>query len=142
MTLQVVFWLILGAWAVAAALGLIQSAFATLAADARGARLPARSLLAALRDPIRFGVIATSVVVFYAIFQAINETWDLSFRPFSYDLTAYSGKVKEGVVVAGVWICSTIVFTFVDRILNRLLPPADPNADGEGLRRRLMSRWQ
>src|SRR5262249_32898744 len=46
MTLLVVFWLILGAWAIAAVLALIKLAIAALAADARGARLAARSLLA------------------------------------------------------------------------------------------------
>jgi hypothetical protein len=137
MTLQVVFWLILGGWAVAAVLGLIQLAFAALAADARGIRLPARSLPAALRNPVRFGVIFTSVAVFSAIFQAINESWDLSFKLFSYDLTAYSGSVKEAVLVAGVWICSAIVFTFVDRFLDRRLPPADrtPTAQDSNDRR-------
>jgi hypothetical protein len=120
--LQVVFWLILGGWAAAAVLGLLQLAFAALAADARGARLPARSMLPALRNPVRFGVIATSVVVFYAIFQAINATWDLNFKLFSRDLAAYSGSIKEAVLVAGVWICSAIAFSFVDRLLDRLLP--------------------
>jgi hypothetical protein len=122
MTLQVVFWLVLGGWAVAAVLVLIQLAYDALAADARDARPAARSLLAGLRNPVRFGVIATSVVVFSAIFRAINETWNLSFRLFSYDLTAYSGSVKEVALIAGVWICSAIVFTFVDRLLDRLLP--------------------
>jgi hypothetical protein len=132
MTLQVVFWLIVAGWAVAAVLSLIQLAFGVLAADARGARLSTRSLLPALRNPVRFGVVCTSVVVFSAIFQAINETWDLSFKPFSYDLTAYSGTAKQVVLVAGVWMCSAIVFTFVDRLLDKILPngPDQPNADG------------
>jgi hypothetical protein len=127
MTLQVVFWVVLGGWAVAAVLGLIQVAFAVLAADAPGAGLPARSLLPALRNPVRFGVMFTSVVVFYAIFRAINETWDLSFTLFSYDLTAYSGTVKQAVLVAGVWICSAIAFKFVDRLLDQLLPNEPAN---------------
>ncbi len=124
---RVVFWLILGAWAPAAVVGLIQLAFAALAADARGARLPARSLLPALRNPIRFGVICTSVVVFSAIFQAINEAWDLGFTPLSYDVRAYSGTVKTVVLVAGVWICSAIVFKLVDRRLDKLLPNEPAN---------------
>jgi len=132
MTLQVVFWLLLGGWVFAAVLGLIQLAFAVLAADARGVRLPARSTLPALRTCLRFGAMVTSVVVFSAIFQTINETWDLSLKPFSYDLTAYSGSVKQVVLVAGVWICSTIAFTFVERRLDKLLPngPDQPNVDG------------
>ncbi len=127
MPLRVVFWLILGSWAAAAVVGLIQLAFAALAADARGARLPARSLLPALRNPIRFGVICTSVVAFSAIFQAINVTWDLGFKPLSYDLSAYGGTFKTVVLVAGVWVCSTIVFKFVDRLLDKLLPNGPAN---------------
>jgi hypothetical protein len=127
MPLRVVFWLILGGWATAAVLGLIQLAFAALAADARGARLPARSVLPALRNPIRFGVICTSVIVFSATFQAINEAWDLGFKPLSYDLSAYSGTVKTVVLVAGVWACSAIVFKLVDRLLHQLLPDDPAN---------------
>src|SRR5215475_1529147 len=113
MTLLVVFWLILGGWAIAAVLALIKLAFAALAADARGARLAARSLLAVLRNPILFGVMATSVVLFTAMFRAINKMWHLGFTLFSYDLTAYNGPIKHAVLVAGVWICSAIVFTLV-----------------------------
>jgi hypothetical protein len=133
MTVQVVFWLILGGWAVAAVWGLLQLAFDALKADARGARLPARSLLSALRNPARLGVMLTCVAVFSAIFQAINETWDLSFELFSYDLATYNQSVKRAVVVAGVWICSMIVFKLVDRVLDKLLPnePANPTPTAE-----------
>jgi hypothetical protein len=117
MTLQVAFFLILGGWAVAAVLGLIQLAFDALAADARGARLPARSLLQSLRNPIRLGVLCTSVVVFALIFETINETWHLSFKLFFH-----SGSVKRFVFVAGVWIGSMIVMSYFDRLLDRLLP--------------------
>ena len=139
MPLQVIFWLVLGGWAIAAVLGLMKLAFAALAADARGAKLPARSLLPALRNPILFGVMATSVVVFSAMFHAINKTWHLSFTLFSYDLTAYNGSVKQAVLVAGVWICSAIVFTLVDTLLDKFLPTepanATPTADNRNDRR-------
>ena len=117
MTLQVVFWLILGGWAVAAVLGLIQLAFDALAADTRGARLPARSILQSLRNPVRLGVLCTSVFVFSLIFETINETWHLSFKLFFH-----SGSTKRFVLVAGVWICSMIVMSHFDRLLDRLLP--------------------
>ena len=139
MTLQVVSFLILGGWAVAAVLAVIQLAFDALAADARGARLPARSLLPVLRNPARFGFMFTSVVVSSAIFQAINETWDLSFTLFSYDLAPYSGSVKRAVLVGGVWICSMIAFKLVDRLLDKIWPnePADrtPTAENSNDRR-------
>src|SRR5690349_12315064 len=109
MTLQVAFFLILGGWAVAAVLGLLQLAFDALAADAHGARLPARSILQSLRNPIRFGVLCTSVVVFALIFDTIGETWGRSFKRFLHGLTAHSGYVKRFVFAAGVWIGSMIV---------------------------------
>jgi hypothetical protein len=56
------------------------------------------------------------------IFETINETWDLNFTLFSYDLTAYSGSVKRVVLIAGVWIGSAIVFQLADRFLEKYLP--------------------
>jgi len=127
MTLQVLPWLLLGAWALAVVVAVIKLAFDVLAADARGARLPPGSLLSAVRTCVRCGVIFTSVVVFATIFETINRIWDLSLKPFSHDLTAYSGVVKKAILGIGCWICIVMVVRLLDRLLDKLLPngPAD-----------------
>lgn len=132
MTLQVLFWLLLGAWALAVAIGLTKLAFDVLAADARGARLAARSVLPAVRTCIQCGVIFSTVVVLAMIFDTIDKIWDLSFKPFSYDLTAYSGLVKRVVLGVVCWICFVMVVKLLDRLLDWLFPngPDQPNADG------------
>jgi len=127
MTLQVLPWLLLGAWALAVVVAVIKLAFDVLAADARGARLPPGSLLSAVRTCVRCGVIFTSVVVFATIFETINKIWDLSFKPFSYDLTAYSGFVKKAVLTAVLWIFFIMVVRLLDRLLDKLLPNGPAN---------------
>jgi hypothetical protein len=127
MTSQSFFWLLLGGWAVALIVALIKLAFDALAADARGARLPARSLLSAVRTFVKCGAVVTGVVAFSMIIETINETWELSFKLFSYDLTAYSGSVKRVVLIAGVWIGSTIVVQLADRLFDKLLPDGPAN---------------
>jgi len=124
---QAFHWLLLGAWALAAVVTAIQFAFDALAADARGARLPARSLLSAVRLFIRCGVIFSTVVVFAAIFDTVDRIWDFSFKPLSYDLTAYSGFVKKALLGAVLWIGFIMVVRLLDRLLDRFLPngPAD-----------------
>jgi hypothetical protein len=122
MTLPVVFWLVLGGWAFAAGLGLIRLLFDVLAADARGAGFSARLLVPALRTCIRVGVGFTSFFVASAIFETINATWDLGFKPLSYYLTADNWSVKQLVLVPLVWMCCTTAFKFVDMLLDTLLP--------------------
>jgi hypothetical protein len=71
-------------------------------------------------------------VVFAAIAQTIEEIWDLSLKLFSYDLTAYSGSVKQAVLSVGVFICLAMINRLLDRLLDKLLPngPGQPNGDG------------
>ncbi len=125
---QVVFWLLLGCWALALVVAGFKLAFDVLAADARGARLPARSLLSAVRTGLECGAVFTSVVVSSAIFEAINELWDLRLKLSSYDLSEFSGSAKRVVLVAGVWISCMMVFRVVERLLDKYLPkdPANP----------------
>jgi hypothetical protein len=62
-------------------------------------------------------------MVFGAIAKAIDEIWDLSLEPFSYDLTAYSGSVKRAVLSAGVFVC----LVMINRLLDKLLPDGPAN---------------
>jgi hypothetical protein len=103
MTSQLLFWSLLGCWALA----VVAAAFDVLVADARGARLSAQSLLSAVRICVRYGVVLTSGVIFGTMFETINKIWDLSFKPFSY-----------GVGL----ICFIMVISLVGRLLDRLLP--------------------
>jgi hypothetical protein len=125
MTSHLLFWFLL-AWAVAVVVALAELALDVLAADARGAKLPARSLRSAVRTCVRCGVAFSMPVVVFPIFGTI-ENWDISFKLFSYDLTAYSGPVERVVLVAGFGICFVMVIGHVDRLLDKLLPigPAD-----------------
>ena len=127
MTSQLLFWLLLGCWALAAAVALIKLIFDVLAADARGATLPARSLLSAVRTCVSAGFVFTNVMVLAVIFKIIDETWDFSFKPFSYDLTAYSGSVKQVVLSAGLFICFVIINRLLDRLLEKLFPDVPAN---------------
>jgi hypothetical protein len=127
MTSQSLFWLLLGCWALAVVVTVFKLAFDVLAADARGARLPARWLASAGRTFVRCGVMFTSLVVFAAIAKTIDENWDLSLKPFSYDLTAYSGSVKQAVLSVGVFICLMMINRFLDRLLDKVLPNGPAN---------------
>jgi hypothetical protein len=127
MTSQSLFWLLLGSWALAVVVTVFKLAFDVLAADARGAKLPAGSLRSAVRTCVRCGVMFTSLVVFAAIAKTIDEIWDLSLKPFSYDLTAYSGSVKQAVLSVGVFICLMMVNWLLDRFLDKLLPDGQAN---------------
>jgi hypothetical protein len=122
MTSQVLLRLLLGCWALAVVAALIKLAFDVLAADARGAKLPARWPLSVVRNCVHCGVVFMSIVVFAAIFKTIDEIWDLSLRPFSYDLTAYNESVKQAVLSIGCFICLMAVNRQIERLLDRLLP--------------------
>jgi hypothetical protein len=98
-----------------------------LAADARNAKLPAGWLLSAVRTFVRCSFFFTSLLVFAAIAKTIDETWDLSLKPFSYDLTAYSGSVKEAVLSVGVFICLAMINRLLDGFLDKLLPNSPAN---------------
>jgi hypothetical protein len=73
-------------------------------------------------------------MVFSAIAKAIDEIWDLSLEPFSYDLTAYSGSVKRAVLSAGVFVGLVMINRLLDTLLNRPLPnvPANRTPTVEG----------
>jgi len=122
MTSQVLFWLLLGCWALAVFVAVARLAFDVLAADSHGARLPAGSLPSAVRSCLRCGVVFSIVVVLSTIFKIIDDSWDFSFEPFSYDLTAYSGSVKRAVIGAGFFICFLVVNSLVNRLLDKFLP--------------------
>ena len=128
MTSQSLVWLLLGCWALAAVAAVFKLALDALAADARNAKLPAGWRLSAVRTFIRCGVFFTSLVVFAAIAKTIDETWRLSLKLFSYDLTAYGGSVKQAVLCLGVFICLAMINRLLDRLLDKLLPngPAKP----------------
>jgi hypothetical protein len=119
MTSLLLFRLLL-AWAVAGVLALTKLAFDALAADARGARLPTRSLRSAVRRCVRCGVALSMPAVFFPIFGTIN--WAISFKPFSYEITAYSGFAEQVVLGVGFWIYFVMAITLVDRLLDKLLP--------------------
>jgi hypothetical protein len=127
MTSQSLFWLLLGCWALAVVVTVFKLAFDVLAADAHGARLSAGWLASAGRTFVRCGVMFTSLVVFAAIAKTIDETWDLSLRPFSYDLTAYSASVKQAVLSVGVFICLMMINRLLDRFWDKLLPDGQAN---------------
>ena len=122
MTSQLLFWLLLGCWALAVIVAVARLAFDVLAADAHGARLPAGSLPSAARSCLRCGVVFSIVVVLSTIFKTIDDSWDFSFEPFSYDLTAYSGSVKQAVIGAGFFICFLVSYSLINRILHKFLP--------------------
>jgi hypothetical protein len=69
----------------------------------------------------------TSLVVFAAIARTIDEIWDLRLEPFSYDLTAYSGSVKQAVLSVGVFICLAMINRLLVRQLDKLLPNGPAN---------------
>jgi hypothetical protein len=137
MTSQLLFWLLAGCWALAVVVTVFKLAFDVLAADSRGARLPAGWLLSAVRTFVRCGVFFTSLVVFAAIANTIDEIWDLSLKPFSYDLTEYSGSVKRALLSVGVFICLKMINRLLDRLLDKLLPPVNrtPTAENSNNRR-------
>ena len=47
--------------------------------------------------------------------------WDFRLKPFSWDLTAYSGYVRQAVLV-GFWIGFMVVISPVVRLLDRFVP--------------------
>lgn len=130
MTSRLLF-LFLLAWAVAAVVALTRLGFDVLAADARGVRLPAQSFRSAVRTCVRCGVAFSLPAVFFTIFGTVEESWDVGFKPFSYDLTPYSGFVKRGVLCAVFGICFVMAMSLADRLLDKLLPngPAVENTD-------------
>ena len=127
MTLQVVSWLLLGCWALAVFVAVARLAFDVLAADSRGAKLPAGWLPSVVRTCVRCGVVFTIIVVLSTIFKTIDDIWIFSLEPLSYRLTAYSGSVKQAVIAAGFFICFLVANRAVDSLLNKFLPngPAD-----------------
>jgi hypothetical protein len=122
MILQVLFWRILGCWVLAAVVAVLE----VLPAYARGA-MPAPSLLSAARTCVRYGVVLTVGIVFVGMFESIDRIWDFRVKPFSYDLTAYSGYVRQAVLF-GFWICFMLVTSSVFRLLNRFVPNDRANA--------------
>ena len=130
MTPQSFFWLLPFCWALAVVVTAFKFACDVLAADARGAGLPPGSLLSAARNGIRCGAIFTIILGWAVIFDTIDKTWALSLRPFSYDLTAYSGLVKKTVITVGCWMGFIMAIRLLDGLLERLLPdgPANPTS--------------
>jgi hypothetical protein len=120
-------WLFPSCWALAVVVAAFKLLFDVLAADARNAKLPAGSLLATVRTFVHCGVMATSTLVVGAIAKAIDEIWDLSLEPLSYDLAADGESVKRVVLGAGVFICLAMMNKRVERLLDRLLPNAPAN---------------
>ena len=66
--------------------------------------------------------------MFALLFETINEAWHPGFKLFFHSRT-----FKRFVFVAGVWICSMIVMSYFDRLLDRLLPhdPAERTPTAE-----------
>jgi hypothetical protein len=126
MTSQLLFWLLLGCWALAVFVAVARLAFDVLVADSHGAKLPAGSLSSAVRSGLRCGVVFSIVVVLSTIFKTIDDIWDFSFEPFSYDLTAYSGSVKQAVIGAGFLICFLVVNSLVNRLVDKFLSNDPP----------------
>jgi len=127
MTSQPLFWLLLGCWALAVFVAIAGLAFDVLAAESHGARLPAGSIPSAVRSCLRCGVVFSIIVVLSTVFKTIDDIWDFSFEPFSYDLTAYSGSVKQVVIGAGFFICFLVTYSLVNRLLHKFLPDDPAN---------------
>ena len=116
MTLQVLFWRIVGCWLLAA----VVAAAEVLPAYGRGAT-PVQSVVSAARRCIRYGVVLTVGIVFATTFERVDKVWDFHLKPFSCDLAAYSGYVRQAVLV-GFWIGFMIVISPVVQLLNRFVP--------------------
>jgi hypothetical protein len=122
MTSHQLFWLLLACWPLAAVAAVIKWALDALAADARNAKLPAGSLLSAVRTFIYCGAMFTHGVVFLAIAKTIDDIWDVNLKPFSFGLTGHNGSPKEAVISVGVCICLAMIHRLVERLLDKLLP--------------------
>ena len=116
MTPQVLFWRILGCWILAA----VVAAAEVLPAYGRGAA-PVQSVVSAARRCIRYGVFLTVGIIFATTFERVDKTWDFHLKPFSYDLAAYNGYVRQAVLV-GFWIGFMMVISPVVRLLDRFVP--------------------
>lgn len=116
MTLHVLFWRIMGCWILAA----VVAAAEVLPAYGHGAT-PVQSVVSAARRCIRYGVVLTVGIIFASTFERVDEMWDFHLKPFSYDLAAYSGYVRQAVLV-GFWIGFMIVISPVVRLLDRFVP--------------------
>ena len=116
MTLQVLLWRVVGCWILAA----IVAAAEVLPAYGRGAA-PVQTIVSAARRCIRYGVVLTVGIVFATTFERVEEMWDFHLKPFSHDLAAYSGYVRQAVLI-GFWIGFMIVISPVVRLLDRFAP--------------------
>jgi hypothetical protein len=116
MTLQVLFWRIVGCWIVAA----VVAAAEVLPAYGRGAA-PVQSVVSAARRCIRYGVVLTVGIIFATTFEHVDKMWDFHLKPFSWDLAAYSGYLRQAVLV-GFWIGFMAVISPVVRLLDRFVP--------------------
>jgi hypothetical protein len=116
MIVQVLLGRILGCWLLAA----VVAAAEVLPAYGRGAA-PVHTVVSAARRCIRYGVVLTVGIIFATTFDRVDKIWDFHLKPFSYDLAAYSGYVRQAVLV-GFWIGFMIVIGPVVRVLDRFVP--------------------
>jgi len=116
MTLQVLLWRIFGCWILAA----VVAAAEVLPAYGRGAT-PGQSVVSAARRCIRYGVVLTVGIIIATTFERVDKTSDFHLKPFSWDLAAYDGYVRQAVLL-GFWIGFMVVIGPVVRLLDRFVP--------------------
>jgi len=116
MILQVLLWRIVGCWIVAA----VAAALDVWRASARDG-MPAPSFGSGVRICIRYGVVLTIGMIFVAGFDSVDKVWDFRLKTFSYDLGAYSGYVRQAVLL-GFAICFMVVSSLAGRLLDKLVP--------------------